>query len=152
MSLTYGLASAKDLFAKLQRDAAALDEEVTSDRFFNFVVTGYSIVDWIKNDPSVPPSAKISSAIDALYKDRWIHVCGDLATASKHFTLTSRRPITSAAKTARGFGLGRFGKGGFGVGEESISVQLNDGSSFTCLDLVRGVVATWESFFTAHGI
>ena len=54
MSLTYGLQTAKELLEKLRRDAALLDEEVSSDRFFNFVVTGYSLIDWIKNDPAVP--------------------------------------------------------------------------------------------------
>jgi hypothetical protein len=119
---------------------------------FNFVVTGYSMIDWVKNDPSVPATAKAGSVVQDLYKDKWLKVCGDLATASKHFTLTSRVPITSAATTAQGFGLGRYGKGGYGVGEESIEVQLNDGTSFHCLDLVQGVVASWQSFFLAHGI
>jgi hypothetical protein len=58
MSLTYGLQSARDLFAKLQRDAATLDKEVSSDNFFNFVVTGYSLVDWIEKDPSVSAFGK----------------------------------------------------------------------------------------------
>jgi len=80
MSLTFGLQNPRDLLDKLKRDAALLEEEVTSDRFFNFVVTGYSIVDWLKHEPSVPQAATL-----AMYKDRWIKICGDLATASKHF-------------------------------------------------------------------
>lgn len=152
MSLTFGLSSTRDLFAKLQRDAAALDEEVTSDRLFNFVVTGYAIVDWIKNDPSVPASAKAAAVVQGLYTDRWLKVCGDLATASKHFALTKRVPVTSFTTSASGFGMGRYGKGGYGVGEKSIEVQLNDGATFHCLDLVNGVLKTWQDFFVAHGI
>lgn len=86
MGLTYGLSTVCDLFAKLQRDAALLEEEVTSDRLFNFVVTGWSLVDWIKNDPSVPACAKERSLIKGLRADRWVQICGDLATASKHFS------------------------------------------------------------------
>jgi hypothetical protein len=37
-ALTYGLETPSDLLAKLKRDAALLKDEVTSDRFFNFVV------------------------------------------------------------------------------------------------------------------
>ena len=55
----------------------------------------------------------------------WIKICGDLATASKNFTLTTRKPITSVAESRRGYGLGRDGKGGWGVGEESIQIELN---------------------------
>jgi hypothetical protein len=152
MSLTFGLSSARDLFAKLQRDAVALDEEVTSDRLFNFVVTGYSMIDWIKNDPSVPVSAKAAAVVQGLYTDRWLKVCGDLATASKHFALTNRVPVTFSATSASGFGKGRYGNGGYGVGEESIEVQLNDGTTFHCLDLVNGVLKTWQGFFMTHGI
>lgn len=153
MTLTLGgFSSIRDLYAKLQRDAAALDEEVTSDRMFNFVITGYSMIDWVKKDPTVPATAKTSSAVDGLYNDRWIKVCGDLATAGKHFRLTTRKPITSSATSSQGLGIGRLGKGGLGFGEESIDVQLSDGTSFHCLDLVQGVVNSWQTFFSTHGI
>ena len=152
MAHTFGLTSIRDLQAKLKRDAAALDEEVTSDRFFNFVVTGYSMIDWVKNDPSVPPCAKAPAIVQGLYNDHWLKVCGDLATASKHFTLTTRTPITSSASSSSGFGEGRFGRGGYGGGEESIEVCLNDGTSFHCLDLVQGVLSSWQTFFSVHGI
>ena len=152
MTLTFGLATARDLFAKLQRDSQALDDEVTSDRLFNFVVTGYSMIDWIKRDPSVPPSAKMPAEIQSLYDNQWLKVCGDLATAVKHFKLTQRVPVTAATSASQGFGVGRYGKGGFGVGEESIEVQLNDGTIFHCLDLANGVLSSWQSFFAVHGI
>jgi hypothetical protein len=90
--------------------------------------------------------------VQGLYNDHWLKVCGDLATASQHFTLTQRMPITASASSARGFGIGRFGRGGYGVGEESIEVQLNDGTSFHCLDLVQGALSSWQTFFSAHGI
>ncbi|WP_341710396.1 hypothetical protein [Limnobacter sp.] len=152
MTLTFGLTSIRDLHAKLQRDAAALDNEVTSDSFFNFVITGYSMIDWVKNDLTVPSTAKLPAIVQGLYNDPWLKVCGDIATASKHFTLTKRTPITSSASSSSGFGVGRFGKGVYGVGEESIEVCLNNGTSFHCLDLVQGVLSSWQTFFSAHGI
>ena len=150
MTLTYGLSSSKDLFAKLRRDGRLLEQEVNSDHLFNFVVTGYSLIDWIKNDPSVPGIAKASAAI--LYSDGWLRVCGDLATAAKHFVLSTRVPITNHTSTSRGFGQGRWGKGAWGIGEESIVITLDDGSTYSCLDLVNGVLQTWQGFFTQHRI
>ena len=152
MTLIPGLDSAKDLHAKLQRDAALLDKEVSSDVFFNFVVTGYSLIDWIKNDPGVPPAATTPSEIDSLYADKWLKVCGDLATAAKHFTLTQRKPISSSATSHQGYGTGRYGKAVYGIGEESIEVTLNDGTSFSALELVEGVLDSWQSFFAKHRI
>ena len=152
MTLIFCLNSVRDLFAKLQRDSDALDEEVTSDGLFNFVVTGYSMIDWLKNDPAVPASAKADIVVSDLRKDKWLKVYGDLAIASKHFKLKQRVPVTSSATTSQGFGVGRYGKGGYGVGEESIEVQLNDGATFHCIELVQGVIASWQTFFAAHNI
>ncbi|MBT5177039.1 MAG: hypothetical protein HOL93_10860 [Candidatus Marinimicrobia bacterium] len=136
----------------MQRDADALNEEVTTDSFFNFVVTGYSMIDWVKNDHSLPESTKDKAVIKSLYADKWLTICGDIATASKHFVLDIRKPITSSAISSQGFGNGRFGKVDFGEGEESIQIQLNDGTTFHCLDLVQGVLTSWDKFFLAHNI
>jgi hypothetical protein len=150
MSLTFGLRSARDLFDKLGRDAALLDAQVTGDRFFNFVVTGYSLIDWVKKDNSIPTVAR--SAVQSLYTDPSIQICGDLATACKHFELTKRRPITQDATLQQGFGAGRFGAGAFGVGEDSIEVRLNDGTTFSALELTGNVLGVWRAFFASHGI
>lgn len=136
------LSSARELFEKLKRDAALLDAEITTDKFFNFVITGYSIIDWCKADATL-------AALDlqALYGDYWLKICGDLATASKHFQLTTRQPITGSASSEQGYGVGRYGAGGYGVGEESIKIHLNDGTEISCFDFVREVVARWEQVF-----
>lgn len=144
------IATAADLFAKLKRDAALLADEVTSDRLFNFTVTGYSLIDWVKHDPAVPIEAKQSRIVEALYKDEWLRVCGDIATAAKHFTLLTRRPITEQVESQQGFGVGRYGSGPFGVGEEQIVIQLSDGSAYSALQLVDGVMGTWARYFDTH--
>ena len=59
MALRFGLRTASDLFAKLRRDAALLDEEVTSDLFFNFVVTARHLPEWIEKDPDFHPEVAI---------------------------------------------------------------------------------------------
>ena len=129
-----------------------LDDGVTSDRFFNFVVTGYSLIDWIKNDPAVPLAAKTDSEIRGLHRDRWLAICGDVATAAKHFSLSRRTPIASGVTATRGFGEGRFGKGMFGKGEGQIVIHLPDGSNHGFLELVHGVMYAWIAFFERHAI
>jgi hypothetical protein len=154
MSLTYGLQTARDLLEKLRRDAKLLDDEVSSDRFFNFVITGYSLIKWVEKDPSVPVSAKTKPEIDGLYKNHWLKVCGDIANASKHFTLDlkKRKPITSGANVSTGWGCGRWGKGGWGVGEEQIDIVLNDGTAISGLNFITNVLKEWEQFFKKHNI
>jgi len=146
------LRTAADLFGKLIRDTEVFEAGVNSDRLFNFVVTGHSLVDWIKNDPSVPAAAKSETEIAALHANEWLAICGDLATAAKHFSITRRQPVTEAVTTARGFGVGRFGAGPFGVGEEQITVHLPNGEAHSFLALVHGVVYAWMEFFGRHDI
>ncbi|CAD7778095.1 MAG: hypothetical protein KIIPBIDF_00974 [Candidatus Methanoperedenaceae archaeon GB50] len=71
---------------------------------------------------------------------------------STHFTLTRRQPIVTSATSSRGYGVGRYGKGRFGVGEECIEIELSDGTKYGALDLVKGVLTKWRSFFKQHGI
>ena len=71
------------MFHKLQRDIGRLNKEITSDDLFNFVITGYSLIDWVKHDASLPASARTPEEIDALHKEPWLKVCGDLAIAHR---------------------------------------------------------------------
>lgn len=153
MALTFGFNTARDLRDKLERDAASLfDEAVTGDRFMNFVLTGYALIDWIKNDPAVPGAARQHSVVQGLYADHTLKICGDLANSVKHFTLTSRTPITKNTDIDSGFGVGRYGMGGYGVGEQEIVITLNDGTVLNALDFVQDVLIVWRSFFVAHAL
>ena len=152
MALTYGLTTAADMLAKFRRERQRLLREVTSDDFFNFVVTAYHLIEWIEKDPSIPAAAK--SDLACVRRDTFIATCRDLTNASKHFRLKAnyQNQVTSSASSERGYGLGRYGAGGFGVGEESITVELLDGTSFSALDLVDQVSRLWEAFFARHGL
>lgn len=153
MSRTYGLKTASDLLAKLERDAQLLREEVSSDRFFNFVVTAYSLVDWIQNDPNIPAAAKAD--LPRFRATTSIQICRDLANASKHFQLDikpGRKPIVTNAESEQGFGLGRFGRGGYGVGEEEVGVWLSASDRINGLDVKEQSLKEWRHFFSTHGL
>ena len=153
MSRNYGLRTVHDLLAKLERDADRLRQEVSSDDFFNFVVTAYSLADWVQNDPTVSSTAKID-----LQQFRFkpnIQTCRDLANSSKHFYLDPKRnqnPKVQSASSDQGFGMGRFGHGGFGLGEEQITITLTDGNKLNGLHVVEEVLYDWKEFFVKHSI
>ncbi|SRR6266487_708322 len=152
MSLTYGMKTPRDMLAKLQRERARLDNEVSGDNLFNFVVTAYHIIDWIKNDPSVPTPVKTD--VQSMYSNTYVAVCRDLANASKHFALDKNYKGSVTAKTSAtgGYGVGRYGKGGYGIGEQSIVVVLTDGQRFDALELAQKVLDAWGAFFATHGL
>jgi hypothetical protein len=41
-------------FREAETGLGASQAEVTTDRFFDFVITGYSLIDWVKKDPAMP--------------------------------------------------------------------------------------------------
>ena len=149
-ALTYGFESARDMLEKLRREHRRLESEVTSDNLFNFVATGYHLLEWVEKDPQVPASAKTN--LLAVRHASSIATCRDLTNASKHFSLklNYQNQVTTSAKSVRGFGVGRCGMCGYGVGEESISIILKDGTTLNALKLARDTVNEWESFFSHH--
>ncbi len=141
--------------AKLERDALLLREEVSSDRFFNFVVTAYALVDWIRKDPVVPRSAK--KALPQFRSKPEIQICRDLANASKHFELDPNpklnpNPIVASANSDQGFGFGRVSAGGWGVGEEEITIWLSEGNRVNGLKVMEDALREWRDFFQTHSV
>jgi hypothetical protein len=88
VSLTFGLKTPRDMLGKLKREHERLEAQVTSDDFFNFIVTAYHLIDWIDKNPSVPEPAR--TEVKTLYRNPYIAICRDLANASKHFVLQGR--------------------------------------------------------------
>ena len=152
VALRYGLRSPRDLYEKARRDAAKLREEVTSDGFFNFVITAYSVADWIENDLRLPDTVRADPVARKHGGDPILLLCGEIANGSKHFRLTKADPHARSITSDRGFGMGRFGCGPFGVGEESIVIMMADGTQQPCPEFVEQVLAFWESFFATHQI
>jgi len=144
VTLRYGLKTASDLYAKLQRDAQSLDDTVDSDHFFNFVVTATHLRQWIEKDPSL--EREVRSRLGREAKSDLLAICTDIANASKHF---ADRPakVTDVALSIRGFGAGRFGKGKCGIGEETITIKLKDGTKINALDLVAQVLDLYARVF-----
>lgn len=143
-----GFDSAHDLFAKVKRDHAAVELEVTPDAFFNFVVTAHCMRDWVDEDPAISADAKKACAVLVTAND-WLRACRDLANGSKHFAIDRYEPLVENAGAASGFGMGRHGVGAYGHGEWSISVSWG-GETHNALTFGAEVVKAWEMFFESH--
>lgn len=151
--LTYNLSCPYDLLEKLRVDVKLFEKQATSYLFFNLVITGWHIRDWIKNNESIPKDAQ--EAAKRMRNDRYISICRDLANASKHFKLNKNyknRKTDSAKSVQEPYGTGRFGKGIYGTGEEEITITCSDGTSYNALKLANDILQTWENFFTTYNI
>lgn len=149
--LTCKLNGPCDLLEKLRHDIELLEDEVTSYRFFNLAITGYHIIDWIKNNKTVSGDAR--DAVENMYENKYISVCRDVANAIKHFEFKKgyrNRKIKSAKSIQGSYGTGRYGKGLYGIGEEQITIECLDGDKFDALEFARAVLKAWNVFFNEH--
>jgi len=142
--VTYGLHTAGDLYAKLSRDASRLESEVTSDAFFDFAVTACHLPEWMQSDPSSPGRNRLAM----IRRDPNYIVCREIANASKHFRV--RGSAVASVESEQGFGIGRFGHGGHGLGEEAIMLELTGGTSLDALEFIRSLLELFAPSFALH--
>lgn len=150
MCMSGGLKTARDLYEKLKHDGDLIQKEVNSYDMFNFMITAYHILEWIKGESSISRAAK--KELKKLRRIEDIQICRDIANANKHFAITRYAPVVSKVESQRGFGVGRYGVGGFGRGEESITITLSDGINYNLLEFKNRVIQLYESYFVKHKI
>jgi hypothetical protein len=138
----FDLETVRDLFRKAERDFAAIDDCMNSDDLFNFLCTTNHLAEWCVDD--VRTAAKQlqaqSTELDLIRK---------LCNRSKHF---EKKPVHPNTVVESGFGVGRFGKGGFGVGEPSYVVRTDSGQEMNILDLARASLEAWRCFLAQRGL
>ena len=140
--------TAAEHFDKLKKVAARIENEVHKDDLDDFFKTAYHLLEITREDPTATPAQKAGA--DALRRHAEFAICRDICNGQKHFRLDPKRnpnPVVADAKTEEGYGVGRFGAGGYGVGEQSVTVELSDGTTRNALDLVRAVMAKWIGVF-----
>lgn len=148
MGLSGSIQTAVDLFDKLLSEADDLEQEMSSKGLINFAMTAYHLREWVKLG-EYPVAMK--SAAEKLSDLSEFQACRDIANGSKHFQITRYQPTTASVESEQGWGLGRFGCGSFGEGEEEITVTMTDGQSWDSVQLINKVVDMWGSLFTVHG-
>lgn len=142
------LGNYSELFDKLKYELELLEKKVTSYNFFNFAVTAYHLIDWIKNSDNADD--QIKQQVKELYEDEHFSICKDVCNSCKHFKITRYTPKVNDIESKTGYGCGRYGKGVYGAGEESIYVITKTGQKYDGLDLARAILKTWDDFFREH--
>jgi hypothetical protein len=153
MPLLLAHKSTADKLNSLKQEAASLLRGVNTEGFIRFADHAWHLRDWIMTDPSVPRAAKDeASSFQHAPPIQALCICKDIINSHKHMEITRYTPSTEDASSNRGWGVGRYGEGGFGVGEEQISFTMKDGTRFDALEVVEAIVRFWDDFFIRHGI
>ena len=142
--------SAAEHFWKLEKIFGRINGGLHKDDLDDFFKTAYHLIEITEKDEGTSLVQKTMAA--ALRQDIDMKICRDIANASKHFRLDPKRnpsPTVDCTSTCEGFGAGRFGKSGYGIGEQSVSLHLSDGKSEHALCLVERIFEKWASIFNS---
>ncbi|MBB5459013.1 hypothetical protein [Paraburkholderia sp. Cpub6] len=143
------------LLEKAERDGAALtqalsncDESAVHDSLFNFAITAYHLVDWVK---TLRPEVDISKVSDLLEGSECLRACRDLCNASKHIDLTKYPPT---AQDVRFSATAATSISNTSASQPPwrLKIQMKDGHTIRADDLVSDVIDAWKTFFADNHI
>ena len=99
----FELRTPSDVLDKAKRDYAKMETATSTDTIFNFFVTTYHVIDYVKALGTVP-----ESAIKMLYDDPDFRMCQFLCNKGKHIKLREVSPFEAKhrAGVTGGTGLG----------------------------------------------
>src|SRR5688500_18531056 len=121
--------SAADHFGKLNRLANRIEKAVHKDDLDDYLKSAYHLLEIVEKDPNTSSCQKAQAK--ALRSDPEFQLCREITNRQKHFVLNAKQhpnPRVKDATIEQGFGVGRYGAGAYEVGEQSVTINLNDGT------------------------
>ena len=141
----FEITSPRDLLHKAKRDYEKMKADTSTDTIFNFFVTTYHVVDYVKALGTVS-----DSAIGQLYADADFKLCQFLCNKGKHIKLWNGEPYET--KHQAGGNLGTFVLGLDPLGGWEKFVVLDGSQEVNVIQLGARLIDKWEAFFATHGI
>ncbi|MGZ3275300.1 MAG: hypothetical protein ACXWKY_14720 [Caulobacteraceae bacterium] len=134
----------RDIYDKLFRELDAVEAEVHIDKLDHAVQTARNLCEAVEKDPN---SSRAQRELIANFKRGEDHeICRCIANQQKHFRRRDS-DIATGGSVRQGFGVGRYGLGGYGGGEQSVMIDLADGGQISAHEFVRRVGAKLKPLF-----
>lgn len=132
--------SAEDMLAKAKRELIQLKRKMNADTIFNFFVTAYHVMDYVKALATVP-----EVAIKSMYADPDFKLCQSICTRGKHLRVTkrSKKPRVKSV----GGGLNRSALNEAAVNAGTDWAFYCDDVEVNPVELGETVIQKWERFF-----
>jgi hypothetical protein len=141
------IATPQDMLAKAERDLLRLRECLNVDIVFNFFVTAYHVMDYVK------VMGKVGEAdIKRMRDDDDLDMCRFICTQGKHLEVKVRPKdvLTDYSPGSGMLGFGPIGGGPIGAGPQWF--LFCDGKEVRPIQLAETVIAKWKKFFLDHDI
>lgn len=144
----FEIESPRDLFDKAKRDYEKMKADTSTDTVFNFFVTTYHVIDYVKALGTIS-----DAALEQLYADAEFKMCLFLCNKGKHIRLRSGEPYEAKHRPeVPGGTLGSFVLGFHRLGGPEKFVLLDGAQEVDVIELGARLINKWEVFFTINGI
>jgi hypothetical protein len=140
----FSILASVDMLAKAQRELDRLRTELNAHTIFNFFVTAYHVMDYVKAESTVS-----KSAIDAMYKDPDFELAQFICNRGKHLV------VKKTPKQEEHYAVGAMGSRPMCSGPMAGGpswIFLCDGEVVDHLVLAEQVMQKWKKFFKDNGI
>ncbi len=138
----------RDLLEKAKRDYSKMEAETSTDTVFNFFVTTYHVVDYVKALGTLP-----ETTIEQFYDDSDFKMCQFLCNKGKHIKLRQLQSYEAKYQPAvTGEILNSFLLDSDVLGGPKSYVVIEGNKEVNTIDLGTRLLQKWEAFFAAHGI
>lgn len=137
------------MLEKAKRELDKMKSSLDTDSIFNFFVTTYHVMDYVRAKGSVS-----QSAIDAFYSDSDFQMCNFICNKGKHIQLKKYAKTSDPYKTKHTLGV-LYGAVSFN------EAMYNEGESYVIVDgsreidiivLGESLIVKWEKFFADNSL
>lgn len=135
----------RDLLEKAQRDLKILQMNPNIDTVFNYFVTAYHVVDYVKANDLAP-----ESAIDGLYQEEDFRMCRFICNKGKHLSLRTGDEYDTYRRPGSTLGDFTLGETLLGVGEAYL--VIGEEGQIDVVELAERIIDRWTRFFEEHEI
>jgi hypothetical protein len=135
------------MLRKARRELARIESEASIDHIYNFFVTAYHVVDYLKDANCAP-----AEALKTLRDDYLFQRCADVCNKAKHVRLTRSRPDITPVRWSGALNGAPLGALPLNGGEERWILWPQDNTQIEVKSFARATVAKLEDFFTEHNI
>jgi hypothetical protein len=142
----FELGTPRDMYRKAERELERMKSALNTDTIFNFFVTAYHIMDYVKRQGTVS-----SAAIDSMYDDDDFKMCNFICNKGKHLVLTKNDPDTKAVyKPGALYGSAPYNTARYN--KSSSYKFFVDEQEVNFIELGKRLIEKWDKFFIENSI
>jgi len=141
----FEISTPRHMFEKAVREFEKMKLNLNTDTIFNFFVTAYHIMDYVKAQGTAD-----QKAIKKMYNDPDFQMCGFICNKGKHLKLDKGEPYSTEHKRGALYGVSAYNECEYNEGPSYY--LLAEGQRINVIELGRRLLQKWEDFLSDQSV